>query len=104
MIGVRAEHVDSAVRATRKSDYWHNDADKHDLPAKEREAIDIVDCDQWSCQNFTAPQVEDNEGLIHGSTRIFDITSIFKYEIDKNVLAKQLHKSSVIRAVHSNTN
>ena len=46
VIGVPAQHADSAVRATRMSDYWHNDADKHDLPVKEREVIDIVDCDE----------------------------------------------------------
>ena len=29
---------------------------------------------------------------IHGSIRIFEITSIFKYETNKNVLAKHLHQ------------
>lgn len=41
---------------------------------------------------------------IHGSIRIFEITSIFKYKTDKNVLAKHLHKSSVIGVLHSTTN
>ena len=34
VIGVPAEHVDSAVRASRKSDHWHNDIDKRDVPIK----------------------------------------------------------------------
>ena len=75
VIGVPAEHVDSAVSASRKSDDWHNNADKRDVPVKERETKEIVDCDDWSSENVIEVQVKDNEewsivhDVVHGQER-----------------------------------
>lgn len=43
VIGVPAEHANSAVGATRKSDDWHNNADQRDM-----------DCDEWSCEKHNS--------------------------------------------------
>ena len=81
VIGVPAEHVNSAVRVARTSNERKNDADKREVEVKEHETIEIVDSDEGSCENVSEVQAEgDEEG-----SRVGDAVNVQQGETVKIV-------------------